>query len=219
MADVKFHRISFDSYPALNTELADEFSSAVVDAYISPINDFGLTKNIEIVTNMIREEGWVVDSVICSSQIDEENLEEISAEVIQKGNAYYVNRVQVERMWLSGVVAVSKPSHELSDFLRSFSRTGVAFSLYSYTENQYANGVSPNGEEFLPLWTSEESARQWTSHFPSYVPKALSFLRYKEWIYPELVKNEMIIAIGTTADCLFTAHPRVVCDEVDIAYS
>jgi hypothetical protein len=43
-----------------------------------------------------------------------------------------------------------------------------ALSLYSAGDNQFARGVSPDGDDFVPIWINEDSIRYWMHGWPDY---------------------------------------------------
>jgi uncharacterized protein DUF2750 len=219
MNNTNFYKLSLDVYPSLESDLADKYSCAIIDAYVSPTNNLNLQKTIENVTDIVFDEGWIVASVICSEEVSEADVMGRSREIYQNGYSFSVNRIKTEWIWLWEQTASTKVSNEIRKFLDISNQKGEIFTLYSEKHKQYANGVTHNGDEFIPFWISGELARNWMPHYDSYEPCRFSVLKYTEWMFPKLIQNQMLIAVGTGDDFVITAHPKIICNQISIMHS
>lgn len=215
ITELEFIKLSFETYPSLHGEWKDHYSCAVVEVIISPFKDFGLEVNSQIASQLLTEEGWTVVERISSTAVTHDELRELAEEVLQNGYAFMVNRVETVQMFLSDIVETPPSSKVLKKLSEVFLGAGELYSLYSEEEGQFANGVTPNGEEFLPIWSSKKLSRLWITHYESYSPRSISLSLYKEWIFPELMRCDMLLAVGCSDSHIATVHPKVLLDLVD----
>ena len=92
------------------------------------------------------------------------------------------------------------------DFVRRLARDG-AVSFFQADGKHYANGVSPNGDEFLPLWVSQTFAGDWIPDFPGYAETHVSTKEIGEWLLSAVNANDMLIGAGIAEKTIVTLHP------------
>ncbi|MBI5534805.1 MAG: hypothetical protein HY898_18915 [Deltaproteobacteria bacterium] len=86
---------------------------------------------------------------------------------------------------------------------------GGGFSLFCERDGQWANGVTPQGDEFLPFWISAEDAAEWIEFWPDYEVRGLTA---DELLTSDLLGRinaaEMWVAVGIGKRGLLTCHSR-----------
>ena len=87
--------------------------------------------------------------------------------------------------------------------------------MFSGPDGQWANGVISDGDEFVPLWVSEDDALGWLQGWPGYVLRTLTAedLRTSEFL-ERIAAAEMWIALGVGESLLTMCHPAWVADVV-----
>lgn len=210
----KFHKLSFDVYPDLKSEIAYEYSSGVIQTYIAPgvFSDF--TSAGEYLTPIIHEEGWKISKTIDAIELDKGTLGKKLREIENEKFLFEVTRVPIEIISYHDQCLISlnsiDPPSIIIDAVSRFDSQKMLFTLFSEDADQYANGVSPNGEEFLPIWHSALEAEKWRIAFQGYTTSKILAHQYHQKIRPELNRLSMLVAINASAECLLTVHPDAI---------
>ncbi len=205
------NKITYDVFPQLNSKLFGKFSCAIMHVYTRTARDLAFDKIIE---ETVVTEGWEIVSVIHETHIHEKNNRDIAKEVNRHGVVIHFERVAIEQIFLGdsngkedGIII----PNELKHFLQNIEvHEYMLHSLYSDAHGQYANGISPNGEKFLPMWTSEKRATNWMCDFPEYFPVSISAENYEQSMAKALLESNMLIAVEASKSQLVTAHPILV---------
>ncbi len=213
-----FARFILETYPSLNGKQIDGYSCAVVKAYISPEKNLGTEGNLWEISDQLFDEGWVVARVIDSTEIMEHDIGELASEVVANGYAFDVNRVVVERVYRVEKVHEISSLTEINNFVNAITTANEMYSLFSKQANQFANGVTPNGEEFLPLWSSKNLVKNWTKDFLAYELEPISLVRFREAIAEELNVSSMMIGVGSVEDQMLMVHPKLILDSLAIKH-
>ena len=87
----------------------------------------------------------------------------------------------------------------------TISRSG-GVTLLSPSDGNLANGLTRNGAEYLPLWSSEEEAVNWAKRWPSFQPEHLSPYDLSSYYLDQLNLEDMLVALGVDG-FLTTCHP------------
>lgn len=80
-----------------------------------------------------------------------------------------------------------------------------AFSLYSEADSQWANGVSPSGNEFVPIWNSADTVKSWLASWRGYELRSLAPGKLCDITFEADVRS-MLVGLGV-GDSLITCHP------------
>lgn len=110
--------------------------------------------------------------------------------------------IRIENNVPTGTQLIDDYNH----YIKKIIHQGV-FSLYSTIDNQWSNGVSPDGDDFFPLWSDKSSASFWKEHWINYYPEQIDINNlYAEYL-PKIYLSEMWVALGLQQDILVTFHP------------
>ncbi len=201
---LKLQKVTFDAFPGNDADLANVYSAAIIHAYFQ--EEKKLIKFADIV-KAIEEEGWIVSAIL--ETLDSDGNEQIWDDIGHWNYSLWFERVKIEIISPNDIdIASISPLKESQLFRTQFYENDNIFTLYSDTHNQCANGVSPNGEEFIPLWTSENNALSWQGDYPEYRLYPITKNKFIDWLLPNVEESSMMIAYGTGADYLITGHPQ-----------
>jgi hypothetical protein len=90
-------------------------------------------------------------------------------------------------------------------FIRRIRERGP-FSLFSAGADQWAHGVSPDGDDFLPIWVDAEAIRPWTHGWPGYEVRPLSDWASLSEVLQAIGRRQMWAAIEVGPNALMTTH-------------
>lgn len=205
------HYLILDAYPTPNGELIEQYFGAYVGCWVKP----SLANTIEQAYSHAKEEleqntEWRVVGLEEHCKVDDKTY--LSPE--KPGYQYY------QQCLIDGFVAcIHTCPHEVIQTLDEpdgFQMTIMqaaqylaqegATTLYSEAQNQWANGVSPNGENFVPIWPGAEPPKHYFKDWVDYsideqpIDHLLSNL-------VEIHKIEHCVGLGTNMGTLTTVHP------------
>jgi len=85
------------------------------------------------------------------------------------------------------------------------------FSLYSRSDRQWANGVTPEGADFIPLWVGSRPSSRWVEFWPSYEPYPVTASELVGILQSfHLVDHWVGVAVSPSS--LVTLHPLALRD-------
>jgi len=79
-------------------------------------------------------------------------------------------------------------------------------SLYSTSDKQWANGVTPEGADFVPLWVGSEPPLQWHDYWPGYESHKVTADEVVA-ILPSFQTIDCWVGLGTSLSSLVMVHP------------
>ena len=150
----------------------------------------------------VEEDGWVAFDVLFRRTIKVDDFIGCAEESLVREAEEFgvcVSNFRVDRELICN--GDDEPT-ELEDILQRFN--GRVFSMTN--SEQYANGVSPNGETFVPVWGSAEDALQWQEQWPGFTLKEIG----EPWKIREvldLIHAEEIVCGIAGPDSLYTFDP------------
>jgi hypothetical protein len=129
-------------------------------------------------------------------------------------DGFVANLQRVERELIGDAI----PFNEMTDLLDKALDAVVsrgAVSMFSEADQQWANGVTPRGDTFLPFWLNDEDTSRWLQHWPGYELQDLSVDELRGSDFLEQVNLEdMWIGLGVTPQVLVTCHPIWIRDRM-----
>lgn len=194
----------------MNGKHADNFSSAAISVWIRSADEPISAEHAEGIISKLSSEGWVIASELTEWSKEPADSNEFVDQALLDGFVARVHRVETEHVLLfSDSKESASTKKQLSDFVEKVRETGLLFSLYSQKHDQYANGVSPAGGDFLPLWSTKEEIENWMPDYPTYQITEIDLNTAKNWILPELQSQTMSVAMGCNDDELILVHPQL----------
>lgn len=161
----------------------------------------------EIISEL-RSEGWLIAAELTDWSQQPSGSDGFVDQALVDGFVARIHRVEMEHVLLfSDSKKSTSMTEQLSGFIEKVEKTGLLFSLYSDKHDQYANGVSPLGEDFLPLWSSKEAIENWMPDYPTYQITEIDLNTVTNLILPELQSKTMVVAMGCGDDELILVHP------------
>ena len=202
----------FDCYPKVGSDFFVEFASGGAVCWIRPdVCRDGNSLEAEVRTRL-SDEGWSIAQLWCYTDV---SLESYEAEDTASRGFY-------EQALIDGFVChfhvlprevISKVGTELADHARSLilaahkvSRDG-GVSLRSKENQQWANGVTENGNDFLPLWPTVAEATSWLEDWPGYEPQILSAFDLSSHFLDRVRLANMSIGLGIEDSVISMCHP------------
>lgn len=202
-----WHR-AFDCFPDFDGELADSYSYAAISVWISVEDEVAPAEHYDEIIAELKSAGWVVASELTEWSQEPSGSNEFVDQVLLDGFVARIHRVEIEHVLLfSDSKKSTSMTKQLSGFVEKVEETGLLFSLFSDKHDQYANGVSPLGNDFLPLWCSKEAIENWMPDYPTYQIREIDLNTVANVILPKLQTKSIDAAIGCSDDELILVHP------------
>jgi len=86
-------------------------------------------------------------------------------------------------------------------------------SLYSPLDEQWANGVTPEGADFIPLWAGSEPPLRWLDFWPNYEPYPVKADELVT-LLPSFQSVNSWVGVETSHSSLVTVHPLALRDAI-----
>ncbi len=164
------YHIVMDAYPHVAGPHFARFAGAAIGCWIpTSVLDAELASQ-----RKLREEGWEACSILRRSIVDMETYAHKEAGRVEYEQAIasgFCAHIHVrEREVLPLAEGCKPPPFGARDYaaLIGHLKRG-AWSLYSRINEQWANGTTPDGDDFLPLWCTGEAAARWRHHWQDYL--------------------------------------------------
>jgi hypothetical protein len=212
MKDRNILYVIADAYPETNSLDFDSYIGAMVGSWIC--NDLFETQDdlLEVIAKKLKNINWNISQIIqvekvtSNSYKEEDSGKSFYEQALVDGFVANFNRIEREEM-----CAGDKDNNQIlykSAYNEFINHIGSGlFSLYSDDDDQWANGVTPNGDDFLPLWKSKTEIEFWEKYWPGYYPQEISVKHLYNDLLDEVSKHDMWVAIGIDSIFLYTMHP------------
>ena len=211
------HHVVADVYPE---ETSPHFTGAVGAAASCWVRPDTIADSLEAtVAAKIASDGWRVVELLQQGRVtpqtyaDKPQEKRLLEQCLRDGFAadFHVRRREV--IARTEAAAAEFTVDELRRFIASL-RQGQAFSLLSDADGQWANGVTPDGDAFLPLWSTAAWASRWIEHWPGYRTSPIESAELRESFLETIHRSEMWVGAGVREDSLVTVHAIAVRDLV-----
>lgn len=200
-----------DCYPMTGSGVFRDFAGATVGCWVRSDICGGHPGTEVFARNRVSAAGWhVVRTLVC---------EEVSGTTYlnkSEGREYF-EQAKTDGFVANFHVRARESIGETGDATENLSESLVrvadmiacdgGFSLFSGRERQWANGVTPAGDEFLPLWASAEDVAGWLEFWPGYEIRRVSTGELRSSGLLERVDvSVMWIALGIGKETLTMCH-------------
>jgi hypothetical protein len=168
-----------------------------------------------VVADAVTAEGWRIARTLSTQNVSVETYAAESPgrprfeQAVSDGLAIQFHRRQREVILAAnfdGAADIFSTVEAHESILRGL-RTKGAVSLYSQRDSQWANGISPDGDEFFPIWTDENAPRAWQHGWPGYEVTRLTPDTGLDELLTEINAADMWVAIQVGPSALMTTHP------------
>lgn len=207
------HYTILDTYPCIESPHFEDYGGAVVGCWVTPKSIQSEDDLDRLIEEKLAEEGWEVSEKISSELVTTEDYR------IKKDGREFFDQALVDdfaaniHRWPREVMLLGDKEEEgvcstvsYLQFLEAI-RSNGAVSLSSNEDRQWANGVSPNGGDFLPLWRSAAELDPWREFWPDHEIEALPVEQLGAGGFLAAVHDhEMSITI-CIGQCLVLTHP------------
>ena len=214
-----------DVYPDIGSEHFVNYAGAIAGCWVR--DDTARAKGglASIVEEMIVAAGWKIARTLSTERVSRASYDDDSEDV-------RIGRARFEQALTDGFVVqfntrrrelILPASPEQGDdeeilavaaheqFVQAV-RSAGAVSLYSQPDGQWANGVSPDGDEFFPIWIQEASTRAWLHGWPDYEVVALDRDSAIDDMLTAINEADMWAGIEVGRNVLMTTHPILLRD-------
>ncbi len=199
----------YDVYPNNMSKELERFVGAHVSCWIDTFDEVEADL---VARNMITDQGWVICN-ICEKKIitgadytdSTDGLEYYEQAKIDHEVFFFHT---VEKQYIYKYDTTAKYTYNINiydEFVKSIASKKEVWGLVS--DDQWANGISSNGECFFPLWLSAKNANSWLIHWKNFVPSAISTSELIECFLQNIYEEDLLIAINSMPDSLMTHHP------------
>jgi len=201
-----------DCYPTVGSEAFGDYAGGVAGCWMRSDVCAGGAMAEAFARKRLSAAGWTVARVILRERVSAETYaskaeeRELLEDALRDG--YFADIDAWERKVIGKGHLDNEEIAEAAKATarRFFKRGGV--SLFSKEDRQWANGVSAECDEFVPLWVTEESARAWLEHWPGYHCRHLTakHLGHSSFL-GEIDEAYMWVGLGITDSLLTMCHP------------
>src|SRR5262245_43316391 len=210
-----YHLVA-DLYPQVGSTHFSAYAGAALSCWIR--SDAAAKSPADAARSAVSAEGWQLVEILEQEEVtldtyrDRPEERTLMQQGLRDGISSTIHRRRREVLYRNGGGdTCSLAPAELLAFAKRV-KVGGAFSLYSDTHGQWANGVSPDGDEFLPLWLDRESGAEWIAQWPSYEVRDLEPSHLTETFLTGINEAKMWAAISLEADRLVTVHSIAIRD-------
>lgn len=208
-----------DAYPNPKHKNFEQFACAVIGCWVN----FDICRSDEAALELIKnkmKESWVIIRIIDIEIIDENNYKnsspkgrEMFLQSLSDGFVAHIHRVRNETIFLSDLSEGLRDKFDLERIAKLLTDVG-GVSLYSSSDEQWANGVTPAGVEFIPLWAGSDVPSEWLSYWPDYEIYPISPTELIE-VFPIIRSEDCLVGIGGSRSALSMVHPIALRDAMN----
>lgn len=199
-----------DCYPTTEANGFRDFIGATVGCWVKPDVCAEWASVEDYARDKLHAAGWNVSRMLTCEEVSSETYANRSdgREYFEQAqlDGFVANLHVRARESIGGNGDISDDIPEsLLRVADKMARDG-AFSLLGGQVRQWANGVTPAGDEFVPLWASAEQVVGWLEAWPNYETKHISAKELCSGFLEQVDAAGMWIALGTGENVLTTCH-------------
>lgn len=199
-----------DAYPKISSPFFSEYVGAVVGIWVRADRVGTERQLVETIADTLAAAGWVCASIEASEIVSGTSYSskpegrDLFEECLRRGISIHFHRRRREVFGGRGPLAhFDRALYERA--VKTLGDDG-GFSLYSAKDEQWANGVTPDGDDFLPIWLSATDARKWIPAWPGYGVDKLDVDEMVESFLDQVNHAKMWVALGIDPRTLITTH-------------
>jgi hypothetical protein len=209
-----------DVFPTPDSDLFEGYAGAAAGCWVR--GDLAGDEDADptsVVRQQLADAGWQVaaildrQSVSAESYADNPDGRQLFEQAQTDGVVVSLQLRRRERVGERGL-----PDGQLAaafdEVSRLFARDG-AYSLYSEADDEWANGVTEDGDEFVPLWKDWAGASRGIGRWPSYKVCKLTPDDLSSGLLPAIHQAEMWAGIGFVDGELIMFHPLQMKARID----
>jgi len=215
----KVYYIVVDVYPTRSNPHYKGVAAAAIGCWVS--NDIAKSK-VEALT-LVKEKlkiEWLISGIITQEVLNQADYEQRDDEgkahflqALQDGFVAHVHNLKREFIGIGkGVVPPDLP--KIEDLAKMMIKSGC-YSFSSEQDGQWSNGVSPEGQDFFPVWVTNKAAKIFLKSWPNYKLTSIVHRDLTDVILPRLNQAFYLIAIEIGTYWLATFHPSSLCDALE----
>lgn len=97
----------------------------------------------------------------------------------------------------------------------SHNRDANWYHLVSKSDGQWANGVTPSDEAFVPLWLKLPPSSTWREFWPEHDLEIITVDELRSGILPSLAEESMYVGLSLANSCMPILHASELLDQLD----
>ncbi len=213
MADRNAYYVVVDVCPVLESNAFREYAGATVGCWVR--NDLVKSEDEiqRIIEKNLSDTSWCISRILLTEIVSSETYKDkqegremfeqaLTDEFVANFHLRRREIIDIDNNNLRNVFIVEC----YKGFVNKLKRDG-GYSLYSNNDRQWANGVSPDGDEFFPIWTNKNEIKRWLEYWPEYEIRKLDTKELCDSLLTDINECEMWVALGLSENILVTSHP------------
>lgn len=206
---VDLYYVILDCFPDRNSRFFMDVAGAIAGCWITSADS--IADAVAFAKSCVEKEGWRVACIVegrtttRATELEHDCREEVRQAILD-GIAVTVRWVTRE--------TIDADTGELPVTPAALQRSGEliiqrgAWSLYSETDEQWANGITNTGNDFMPMWSDRASCVNWKRDWPGYAVRRISPVQLaRRMILDRLATADMWVGLGVGRNTLVLAHP------------
>lgn len=203
-----------DVFPKLWTHKFYKYAGAVVGCWIR--HDIAKDENesLAFVAKKLLLSSWEIGRIISTETVNAQTYRnnkdgiEFFRQALIDGFVFHFHMVEREVVEI-GSSQIRQTQKQWKGVYESFIEEigGCIYSLSSIEDKQWANGASPNGADFFPVWSNQDAVKKWEEYWPGYEIEKIDSQEFLEYFLNEIYNSDMFLAIGVLEKLLITCHP------------
>ena len=201
-----------EAFPDLSADIAAQYVMAIAGCWVA-IDE--AESAYAAARRGVESVGWTVVKVLENEvttaqdyEVTGKNLEYFEQAQVD-GEVYRFHTVPRELICPGDALPALARESMLADHSRFLNGTRASGRVWSLIQgDQWVNGVSPNGNEFLPMWPTEAGAKRWASYSEGAVTCSITLGELRDDLLLAVERSELLVALPTSVgDALWTHHP------------
>jgi hypothetical protein len=203
----------FDAFPDERAHQLNDYAGAVAGCWIRLDAQSAEPSLRELAEQRLGEEGWRVGSILSEEDLSGEEHPagtkpyNLAQQALVDGFAVNLHLRKREFVHI-GAIPLRPPSvkDSLAKFLESV-RQGLVTGFYSTIDAQWANGVTADEDEFVPLFSSRSASKLWEEYWERYEPRALNAEFLTGGFLEAVNSSPMWVGLQISNTSLMMHHP------------
>jgi len=208
------HYLILDAYPDPRNKEAQQFLGATIGCWLKM--DFATSEeDAEAIARDKLKGLWVVSDVVDYQIVDENCYQADNNDGIDffrqcLVDGFVANIHHYPRETVSVGNSHDETQLNLLQTAALLNDQGCV-SLYSTLDKQWANGVTPEGVDFIPLWVGSDPPSPWLDYWPDYESYKITANELIA-LLPSFQTIDCWVGLGTSFSSLVMVHPLALKD-------
>jgi hypothetical protein len=210
-----------DAYPVRDSSRFEESVGAIVSCWLR--EDLVGASLVQELASRLLVDSWTLGSILSEEQVTRATYGsklEGRERYLQAAASGFATHGHVREREVITLGDDDEPGEDVATlarylgFLRAVKAGGI-YSLSHEAESQWANGVTPDGDDFLPIWATGKEAEEWSPQFDGARLHHVGAedLLGDDGFLQKIAGSRMRIGMGVD-QCLVMTHPLLLLDDL-----